>query len=512
MYKLLLCVRYLRTRYIALASIISVTLGVATMIVVNAVMQGFSHEMLDRMHDIGSDLSVTGLGLDGFPDPKWHMARIREVAGDDIEAMTSIVVVPAALSFQFNGQWITRHIDLVGIDAETHAGVSNIGRFLQHPKNRKQLSFLLRESGYDTRDHEGGADAKERLGLSPSGWEYRRQRAAWNQTRPQRDVMPEDVPAAADAGDDGAPPPDLFAAGRPQEAANVFDPAKQQNVGVVLGMALASIRDKEGVAHFMIRPGDDVRITFPTAGTPPQAMSDTFTVVDFYESKMSDFDSKFVAMPIKKLQELRGMIDPLTGVGNVTSIQVRLKPGRDLNDVRDKIQAAFPMPAPVRVSTWRDQQAPILAAVEMETVILNILLFMIIAVAGFGIVATFFMIVVEKTRDIGILKSLGASGRGIAGIFVAYGFSLGTVGSLAGMGLGLLFVHYINEIAGWLGMLTGRELFDPAVYFFHEIPTIVHPFTVSWIVGGALVIAVLASVLPAIRAAMLHPVEALRHE
>ncbi|MCH8923043.1 MAG: ABC transporter permease, partial [Planctomycetes bacterium] len=75
-----------------------------------------------------------------------------------------------------------------------------------------------------------------------------------------------------------------------------------------------------------------------------------------------------------------------------------------------------------------------------------------------------------------------------------------------------LFLHYINKFAGWLGTLTGRELFDPSVYFFHEIPTIVHPFTVTWIVGGALAIAVAASVLPAIRAAMLHPVEALRHE
>ena len=510
MYKLLLCVRYLRTRYIALASIVSVTLGVATMIVVNAVMQGFSHEMLDRMHDISADVNVVGISLDGFPDPEWHMARIREVAGDDIEAMTSIVVVPAVLSYQFNGQWVTHPIKLVGIDEDAHTDVSNIGRFLQHPENRKQLSFLLRESGYDTRDHEGGDDAKERLGLSPSGWEYRRQRATWNQIRQPAEVMPEDVPAAAD--DDSVPVRRPFAAGRPREAANLFDPAKQQNTGVVLGMALASIRDKEGVAHFLIRPGDDVKITFPTAGTPPQAMSDTFTVVDFYESKMSDFDSSFVAMPIETLQDLRGMIDPLTGVGNVTSIQIRLKPGADLNATRDKIRAAFPMHAPLRVSTWRDQQAPILAAVAMETVILNILLFMIIAVAGFGIVATFFMIVVEKTRDIGILKSLGASGRGIAGIFLGYGFSLGTVGSLAGMGLGLLFVHYINKIAGWLGTLTGRELFDPSVYFFHEIPTIVHPFTVTWIVGGALAIAVAASVLPAIRAAMLHPVEALRHE
>ena len=87
----------------------------------------------------------------------------------------------------------------------------------------------------------------------------------------------------------------------------------------------------------------------------------------------------------------------------------------------------------------------------METTILNILLFLIIAVAGFGILAIFYMIVVEKTRDIGILKSLGASGRGVMGIFLAYGLSLGLVGSGVGLILGLSFVHYINPIADGLG-------------------------------------------------------------
>jgi lipoprotein-releasing system permease protein len=148
----------------------------------------------------------------------------------------------------------------------------------------------------------------------------------------------------------------------------------------------------------------------------------------------------------------------------------------------------------------------------METAILNVLLFLIIAVAGFGILAIFLMIVVEKTRDIGILKSLGASAHGVMGIFLAYGLSLGLVGSGVGLVLGLLFVRYINEIAGLLGKITGRPVFDPSIYYFYEIPTIVNPWTIGWIVAGALVIAVMASVLPALRAAVLHPVEALRYE
>jgi lipoprotein-releasing system permease protein len=226
---------------------------------------------------------------------------------------------------------------------------------------------------------------------------------------------------------------------------------------------------------------------------------------------MSEYDQSFVFVPIRKLQELRGMIDPKTGIGNFTSIQIKLKDDRDGDLVVAKLKELF-APEIYNVSTWREKQGPLLAAVQMETAILNVLLFMIIAVAGFGILAIFFMIVVEKTRDIGILKSLGASGRGIMGIFLSYGLSLGLVGSGVGLGLGLLFVAYINEIAKGVGWITGKPVFDPKIYYFNSIPTIVDPFTVSWIMMGALVIAVMASVLPARRASRLHPVEALRYE
>ena len=140
------------------------------------------------------------------------------------------------------------------------------------------------------------------------------------------------------------------------------------------------------------------------------------------------------------------------------------------------------------------------------------LLFLIIAVAGFGILAIFYMIVVEKTRDIGILKSLGASSSGVMAIFLSYGLALGIVGSSAGVILGLLFVHYINEIEDVLSWFTGRKVFDEKIYFFFEIPTYVNPWMVISVALGAIGIAVLASILPARRAASLHPVRALRFE
>lgn len=519
MYKLLLCVRYLRTRYIALASIISVTLGVATMIVVNAVMAGFTSEMQDRIHGILADVVVEARSLSGFPDAARHMEQIRTVAGEHIEQMTPIVQVPAMLSFEFNGQWISRPVQLVGVDGQTQSQTSDFGKYLQHPANRQRLSWQLQDGGYDVRSPQAAAESPQRSELAQAGWPYRRRWAAHRQwlqghePSPQAEETrrPQSINRLAPPGEgDPAAADDPFARSAPPLEAQ-FDPAREQYTGLVLGIALANLRLSDGSERFLLLPGDDVKLTFPTAGTPPQAVSESFTIVDFYESRMSEYDSQLVFVPIDAVQRLRGMIDPTTGIGAVTSIQIKLKPGRDGDLVRDKIRAIFP-PELYAVETWRDKQGPLLAAVQMETAILNVLLFLIITVAGFGILAIFFMIVVEKTRDIGILKSLGAGSGGVMSIFLSYGLSLGLVGAGLGLGIGLLLVAYINQIADLLGRATGRKVFDPSIYYFYEIPAIVHPWTVSWIVLGAMAIAVLASILPARRAARLRPVEALRYE
>ena len=508
MYKLLLSWRYLRTRYIALASIISVTLGVATLIVVNSVMAGFTQEMHVRLHGILSDLVFESHSMDGFSNPDLHMREIREVLGDDVEGMTPVVNVPALLRIPVRGQFHTRQINLIGVDRATYAEVSSFAEYLQHPENRRQLSFELHETGY----------APEKPKFPESGWKHRRARVAYERALEQeyeleasRDAPPATV-AAPPADPLGSPPENPFA-----EEENVFDPLKKQHTGIILGIAIGSVRARDSSGevqdYFYCRPGDDVEVIFPNAGNSFKPVSSFVTVVDLYESKMSEYDASFAFMPLEKLQDLRGMIDPVSGISNVTSIQIKLKPDADLTAARDKLRAKFPAEVyPYNIQTWRDLQGPLLAAVRMETTILNILLFLIIAVAGFGILATFFMIVVEKTRDIGILKALGAPSSGVLSIFLSYGVSLGAVGSGVGMVLGLLFVAYINEIAKGLELLTGQEVFDQTVYYFQNIPTKVDTGTVVWVVLGAVLIAVLASVMPALRASRLHPVEALRYE
>jgi lipoprotein-releasing system permease protein len=481
-------------------------LGVATMIVVNSVMAGFTMEMQNRIHGILSDMVFEQRGLEGFADPDWHMEQIRRVAGDSIAGMTPTVTVPALIQFQVHGSWVTQQVTLIGIDERTQSQVSDFSRYLQHPANRQQMSFELRQEGYDTRDHQAGPDAPERRPMGRAGWAVRREMAF-------EQHFLQSPPKAPDPATTGTAPVaaaiDPFVKMRPET--DTFDPARQQHTGIVLGIALSCHRDKDGQDHFLVLPGEDVIVHVPTAGTSPKPVHDAFTIVDFYESKMSEYDASFVFVPIRKLQDMRNMYDPTTGVRLVTSIQIKLKPGADMDAVRDRLREKFSSQL-YGVYTWRDKQGPLLAAVQMETAILNVLLFMIIAVAGFGILAVFFMIIVEKTRDIGILKSLGAPGMGIMGIFLTYGLSLGLVGSGVGLGIGLVFVKNINAIANLLGSITGQKVFDPSIYYFYSIPTIINPMTIAWIVIGAVAIAVLASVLPALRAATLHPVEALRYE
>lgn len=514
MYRWLLCVRYLRTRYIALASIISVTLGVATLVVVNSVMAGFSAEMHERLHGLASDILIEYRNAGGMPDPEAQLAAIEEVVGDDLEGSSISVHVPAMLGIDHGENMITRHVNLVGIDAATYDSVSQFGRYLLHPENKKQVDFELRQGGY----------APERSDFPVSGWHYRRVRADYEKTTAkmvaqQQARIAELSPATDDAESLAAGPMLGFMA--PEELtggdAVEFDAGSQQYPGLVLGIATCSTRhrnEKNEVSDFYFaRPGDDVRMMFPSAGENAKVVNQKFTVVDLYESGMSEYDGSFAFCRLDQLQEFRGMIDPQSGVRSITTVQLKLTDGANLNEVRDALRTRFPPNIyACDIQTWRDLQGPLLAAVKLETTILNLLLFLIIAVAGFGILATFFMIVVEKTRDIGTLKALGASGGGVMSIFLSYGMLLGAVGSGAGVVGGLIFVHYINDIAGLIEKITGEEVFDPTVYYFSEIPTIIYPWTITWVTLGAMAIAVVASVLPALRAARMHPVGALRFE
>ena len=241
---------------------------------------------------------------------------------------------------------------------------------------------------------------------------------------------------------------------------------------------------------------------FPMSGKVTRAEGgyDTFTVIGYFKSGMSEYDSTHVYVPLERLQKQRKLFDEATGRGAVNQIQIKVRPGVPLDQLAKRLQNAMDElhPGFFRVATWEQKQGPLLGAVAIEQSILNILLFFIIAVAGFGILAIFSMIIVEKTRDIGVSEGLckasTASGSGES--FLGYGLLLCAVGSGVGMVGGLLFKVILSAIEKALSVVTQRKVFDDTIYYFDKIPTVVQPFTVFWIVTGALFIAVTASIWP----------------
>jgi lipoprotein-releasing system permease protein len=490
MYKLLLSWKYLRTRFLALASIVSVMLGVATLIVVNSVMGGFATKLLGRVRGLHADIIVEHRSQDGMRDAEGKKARVKQLLGDKVVEVSPVIETYGLLQYRIRGYGdpMTRMVRIMGVEGRTKAQTGEFAQTLQNPENREkpELAFTLR----------GEAEANHRNQY----WNITYPRGIYIRPNPSQQTPP-----------DEPPPPEPPTP--PKE--------EMRHFGIVLGFGIAHVRNPEAKVTDaekdvrIIDLGHEITLTMVSnndieghdgARGAARPVNAKFVVTDFSRSEMGELDSNLVYVDIKDLQRLRSMPN------RATSLHIRLRDfDRDAEAALALLKEEFPFEI-YAVQTWKDRQGPILSAIAIERSILNILLFLIIAVAGFGILAIFFMIVVEKTRDIGILKALGASNRGVMGIFLGYGLTLGLVGSGLGTLLGVTITVYINEIEKTLSAWTGQEVFSRGIYYFDKIPTELDPWMVLLVNLGAIFIAVSSSVFPALRAAMLHPVRALRYE
>jgi lipoprotein-releasing system permease protein len=263
-----------------------------------------------------------------------------------------------------------------------------------------------------------------------------------------------------------------------------------------------------------------------------------FWITDTSRTKVWQYDSNTVYVPFKVLQQDLGMDaqqaeqddKPITLPARTSEIHIGVKEqyrhsSEALVAIRDKIKPivervleqkareGHPFSGtPPTVRTWEESQAKWMGAIEKEMVLVTGLFGMISVVAVFLIFCIFYMIVVEKTRDIGIIKSVGATSSGVAGIFLGYGAAIGIVGSALGLLCGYLIVHNINTLHAWLGRALGVVIWDPEVYAFDTIPNTLEPKRIFWILVIAVLASIIGALVPAIRAARLNPVEALRWE
>jgi lipoprotein-releasing system permease protein len=514
MYKLLLCWRYLKTRYLAFACIISVMLGVATLIVVNSVMNGFSTKLRTLLHSVLSDVVIEDLSTRGLYDPVGKMAKIRQdpYLNSQIDSMAITLEAFAMIQYRNqNNEIATRPVRVLGVELKSR---SDVGGFSEHLIKQKNVAA----PSFDIPD-----EIRKR---------FERAEMDLNASREQAFAEAKEnliAPPKKQAKDFGFPNPPKWNAepnvGIPEEMRHLF--AKNQGEkeipppmpvphvprmppGAIVGHLIThfNYRDpatgeiKQGAA---IHPGDSIVLTTVNSNETLKPVYDSFVVVDEFKSEMSEYDANCVFVPLEHLQTLRSMDN------RASNILIKLKNYDEAKKVVDALAALFGHER-LGISTWEEKQGPLLKAIEIEKSILNILLFMIIAVAGFGILAIFSMIVSEKTRDIGVLKALGASSGGIMKIFLTYGLLLGVVGALCGTILGLSITLNINAVESFIALITGSHVFQGDVYYFKEIPTDVQPFGVMVVNLGAIAIATVFSILPALRAAMLHPVQALRYE
>ncbi len=253
--------------------------------------------------------------------------------------------------------------------------------------------------------------------------------------------------------------------------------------------------------------GDRITLISPQGnatafGTMPRLRG--FRVVAIYEVGMYEYDNAFVFLPLEA-----GRLFFRTGE-DVSGIEVFVKDPQRIREARRAILAAAGQP--VRAYDWQEANSSFFNAVMVERNVMFLILTLIILVAAFNIVSSLIMLVKDKTRDIAILRTMGASRGSILRIFLMAGTAVGVLGTLAGFLLGVAFNANIESIRQALQALTGTQLFSPEVYFLTQLPSKSDPAEVVQVVLMALGLSFLATVYPAWRAARLDPVEALRYE
>jgi lipoprotein-releasing system permease protein len=269
--------------------------------------------------------------------------------------------------------------------------------------------------------------------------------------------------------------------------------------GVIVGRGLAS--------EIGIDVGDEVKLVSPSemdtpAGPVPVVLDRV--VAGIFESGMYDYDQSLIYSDLGTAQKLFRFGDAAQGV------DIRI---RDL-DLTDEVKAALDarFPSPFRVSSWKQKNPVLFAAVAMEKKVMFIIVTLIVLVAALNIASTLIMVVMEKTKDIGILKAIGVRPLSIMAIFTAEGAIIGAAGALIGTAAGLAFAENINPIADFIGWLTGFQLFPPSVYNLDRIPADLSWGRTALIASIALVLSTIAALYPAWKASRLDPVEALRYE
>ncbi|MBX3559503.1 lipoprotein-releasing ABC transporter permease subunit, partial [Chelatococcus sp.] len=253
---------------------------------------------------------------------------------------------------------------------------------------------------------------------------------------------------------------------------------------------LAGFDEKGGIAigrrlaEFLgVRVGDTVTIISPRGSATPMGVAPrikAYPVVAVFEIGMSEFDGSFVYMPMQEAQAF------FNRDGDVSLIEVFLRNADDVDAARDRIDAAAGRP--IMMSDWRQRNRTFFSALEVERNVMFLILTLIVLVAALNIISGLIMLVKDKSEDIAILRTMGATRGAVMRVFLITGASIGIVGTIAGFFLGLLITLNVERIRAFMSWLTNTNLFPAELYFLSRLPAVIEPGEVVTVVTMAIVL------------------------
>lgn len=529
MYKWFLAWRYLNTKLIAFIGIASVMLCVAMVLVVISVMGGFLDTVKARSKGLHSEIVLESNTLQGFP----LYGEFSEYLSQKLPGVVR-VSTPVIFSYGIFRVPITTYTKparVFGIHLDEYVQVNDFKKGMHYDRFYPGTTTLGPQQ-----IPVGGFNERNEVVLPPELVEASRR---WQ----SGESDPKDLKDFETTPYVRAYWPDLMAI---SSGPRVFAVAPEapgyrgpEWNGVIVGCDLLNIRRPDGNFDRALARGADVALTLmplsPSGnplGEPPVKLP--LRYADDVRTGIYEIDSMTVYIDFDLLQKQLAMDEqPLTdgeiSKARTSQLLVGLQPGVELNAAKEQITEVWNefyantmgtlvpqderLMSGVQVLTWEDLQRDFIRAVEKEKVLVTLLFSMISLVAVVLVVCIFYMIVEKKTKDIGIIKALGASGAGVGGIFILYALAVGVIGSLLGLGIGSVIVWNINAIQDALAWINPQlRVWSPDIYSFDRIPETVKALDATVIAIAAVVGTLFGSLIPAYIAARVWPVKALRYE
>jgi lipoprotein-releasing system permease protein len=255
------------------------------------------------------------------------------------------------------------------------------------------------------------------------------------------------------------------------------------------------------------RVGDTITIINPQGRSTPfgtQIRQVGYEVAAIFEVGIYDYDEKFVVMPIADAQTLLLMGD------SIGMIELSVTDADRVDQILEPLVEGLATRAVV--SDWKQMNSALFEALQVERVAMFFALSFMVLVASFNILSSLVMLVRAKTRDIAIMRTMGATRRSLLKIFITTGSTIGAIGTIAGLALGFVVLFFREQIVWFIAKVTGQQIWDPEVRFLSTLPSRTDPWEVGGIVALALILSFLATLYPALKASNTDPVQVLRYE